>query len=1063
MHTHTSAEKEHCGSAASGGAAAVHSELNSDHSTAWENSGVGYSLYSCEGAQQREPYGLAAANTGDGGDVTVEVKEAHEPAEDGGSVGLIARGRRSLLRQRSFVPSTAGPQRVTAVDRDAVPLVVEARRSVDEQGYSLEQLWRVRYSLIAPIYIAFKTAALVTLPLCILCFSDATKSHFKAGSLMAVVGTSNTKLYLGQQISGSIIIMQGAVWMILWGTFVSAVGATRHESAWWGLAFAVVVLVSFFTNFRSRRVMMSYSIIVMQLMRSQGDQSVSTAANAGADLLLAVCFAMAQAFVPYPLLMSRYTDEKFKAAWKQVGTICTDVRAGVWSGRAFSGNVAAAEVACDDLTAVAKGIPGLLFFISYEPFERSLYNQLRNERLTLLQRMLVILNATCTGARLFTSMSSSETREAQLQWKEILRVPVDEYLHALRSTLAELGESLEPATTVRRCPFELLQSKKDALLRALQSCRAHVARGDPAAVDAPAFYAFLYFHLLLALQADELHTFAEQLAAFDPRRYTSTWRRFLEFFFLDFWDDFRNKLLGRVLLRTRDDRRTFKEGLKLACAYTVAAAFTTKLNSEDTTDTYFFGMSIILGMGLPTVSESIEVGVHRIAGMSFALVIGYIARWKTFNFVQEIAVVVCGSFMALCLRDSTRYMHVAWYASFIAPSAYGIARDRITMIARVVDCSFAVAAYFVVCTMMFPINPYRVLWNLRSLSQMRMADTVTTLSSVVLLPMSAEVQDIVIARLAIAAEHIRFINGVLGQSQEWVNICAKEPALIGNPFPTEQAQRVQLLLQHMCAGLEIWLFGLQLLHRPRTTPTHPLIGKLMDAVRPLLTDLEVASRVVFQDLIDAVNVPLEWNVEQSVRRFSDFVLIKGKLDAAFHELHRDMNIAQMEHTRRAIAHLGEHSAQEGMVNKSFIGQRTENYCIVHDYADNYSAGHTINPHLYHSVDSMQAEVRERERERDTAPQQQQQQQQRASPTQTSSQPPAGTPLTRTFNLSFRAPAGNLPIDVDVTAFTIIIASVAALTASLEHTVPFTTAINKFLRSRYDANAFTVREFFLCKK
>lgn len=64
-----------------------------------------------------------------------------------------------------------------------------------------------------------------------------------------------------------------------------------------------------------------------------------------------------------------------------------------------------------------------------------------------------------------------------------------------------------------------------------------------------------------------------------------------------------------------------------------------------------------------------------------------------------------------CFRSNKRYMQVAWYASFIIPAAYGISPDRISMISRVVDNSFAVLSYFVICVMMFPVNPFRVLWN----------------------------------------------------------------------------------------------------------------------------------------------------------------------------------------------------------------------------------------------------------------------------------------------------------------------------------------------------------------
>ncbi|TPP52428.1 Peptidase M16 inactive domain family protein [Leishmania donovani] len=172
-------------------------------------------------------------------------------------------------------------------DAGNTPLVVKTGRDVKEEGYSYKHLWRVRYSIPPSIWIDSKRASLVMLNPCILSFSDCIKSRLKAGSLLGVTGISSTKVFLGHQLCGSIIVGQGAVWMTTWG-----------------------MLVSFFTDFRSLPLMIAHITI---------DQSCRT-------------------------------GELFERAWQQVATIRTNHRAGVWSDRTSPLPAwQAAEVACDDL------------------------------------------------------------------------------------------------------------------------------------------------------------------------------------------------------------------------------------------------------------------------------------------------------------------------------------------------------------------------------------------------------------------------------------------------------------------------------------------------------------------------------------------------------------------------------------------------------------------------------------------------------------------------------------------------------------------------------------------
>lgn len=995
-----------------------------------------------------------------------------------------------------------------------VPQYVHCRHDVTKSGLSFYHILRSLPYIAEPLYFSLKVALLVTLPLCLFAFHPDLMNYFATGPMIAVVGISSTQLHLGEQLAQTVIVIHAAVWVTVWGTIMNAIGVPNNKMAWWGLAFTGVVVLSFMTNLRSRRALMSYTIIVMQMEKTQEGYKISKPGSIGWCFLVAAAVASLQAIVPYPMLVSRKVDRIFAQSWKDVGRITGQLCDGVWSGRSISSRIETSRTECDDLGAVLDHIPGLLFFASYEPFERSLFNQLRNVRLTLLRRILVILHAMCTSATTVNRATNVITLEQQKKWKAMICEPLDVFLKAFLQVLDQMGRTLDPKQTVSACSFDALQEKKDNLLTALQSCRSYVALRRAEETDAFAFYHFLYFHTLLAFLAEELHSFAEQMQGFDPTQYKSTWRRCGEFFFLDFWDDFRSHLLSRVLLRTEEARNSLKEGIRLGIAYCVAAAFTTQLNEDLAIDnSYFFGMSIILGIGLPTASESIDVGIQRIAGLSFAISIAYLAAWKTSSFAGSMAMLVAGSFVAGCFRDNRRYQHVAFNASFVAPAAMGVAENVSALAGRVVDNSFAVLFYFVICSSLFPLNPLRVLWNRQVVYQKRMADLITLLTSVAQLPVDAEHNGIANDRLELASDIMRATSDALSSVGPWIEICSKEPIIVGKCFPTARVEAFHTLAKHTAASLEVSLFGLQILFRERLDPPHTIIQRMLGEISPILKDLEISSRAVFQDLIDAVELPKEWTVERSWRHFEDFVLVKAKLDKAFKALHKDMNHTQSKELRRQLAiaaadfgdaWLSNYSlAGSFLGNRSFIGRASfavdpanirtaTNAGITYNIKNSFApceggAASWINTSLPAIINSSFASrasavlgtggdrtlpcaaSSSMAKQRTSVVQRPNPQGEVTSvgipdptrvPSLLSALPYTAVVPTRALQMSFRAPPGNLPIDVDVTAFTILVVSTSQLITALEHMVPHVHCINVFARSQLEWKSWSIRSFFM---
>lgn len=176
--------------------------------------------------------------------------------------------RHSRLHMSPRVPGQVLPERDrSGDDTGGTPLMVKAGRDVEEKGYSYKHVWGVRHSIPPSIWIDSKGASLVIPNPCMLAFSDRTKSRFKACSLLGVTGTSRTRVYLDHQLCDSVMVVQGAVWMITWGMFVP-----------------------FFTNLRALQLMVT-PITIGQLRCPHSSPSASMTANVGADLVLTSFFA----------------------------------------------------------------------------------------------------------------------------------------------------------------------------------------------------------------------------------------------------------------------------------------------------------------------------------------------------------------------------------------------------------------------------------------------------------------------------------------------------------------------------------------------------------------------------------------------------------------------------------------------------------------------------------------------------------------------------------------------------------------------------------------------------
>ncbi|EPY31866.1 hypothetical protein STCU_03158 [Strigomonas culicis] len=462
------------------------------------------------------------------------------------------------------------------------------------------------------------------------------------------------------------------------------------------------------------------------------------------------------------------------------------------------------------------------------------------------------------------------------------------FLDAFDAVLAGLGKHLTPAEVAAHVPFAALREAADQLHRALNKLHFELLIRSSEPVNPVLYTSTMFFHLTLINMAESLLRYGDRMRHFDRSRYKSGWRRFFEFFLLDYWHAFWEELPRRVTLATPRDVRIVKDAIKMALAYGVGTMYTQYMDPENV---YYFGMAILMGVGLPTAGDTMVASVYRVTGMVIACSIAYVAIWHTPNLAGELAVALGGVFIALLFREVMPYAHTAIYVGMLILTALNSATTKLVLLSRIVSNSFTVMTYYTICIFFFPINVLRVTYSFQVESITYVADSFSRLARLMRVPVDtadASERDMVRQELQQLVAARKKGWGTICTFGSWLPRAAAEPTLHGQPYPLQEMNNVYSSLRRLASAVDMVHAALAHLYQPHPDGMDPHLVALMATITPIMLRMDETVRVVMQDFVDAFVVPFTWTAERATRHFTDFLALNNDLHKAFYTSHRHM-------------------------------------------------------------------------------------------------------------------------------------------------------------------------------
>ncbi|KAL7701826.1 hypothetical protein NQL31_000116 [Lotmaria passim] len=474
-------------------------------------------------------------------------------------------------------------------------------------------------------------------------------------------------------------------------------------------------------------------------------------------------------------------------------------------------------------------------------------------------------------------------------WKRtnhLLKPAVDSLLYALNAVLEGLGKHLNPHEVAEKVPFADLREAATNLQSKLDEVHFEALIKSETPVD-PFLYSNVFvFHLSLFSLAEHLLEYGESMQNFDRSRYKSQLQRAWEFFFYDYWKGFWEELPKRITLATPRDVRIFKDAIKMACAYGLGAMYTEYMDPHNV---YYFGMAILMGVGLPTAGDTMEASVYRVTGMVCACSIAYVAIWHTPNLAAELAIALAGVFIALLFRDRPPYAHTAQYCSMLVLTALNSASSKLVLICRIVSNSFTVMSYYAIVVFIFPIDVLRVTYNTQVKAIQLVADRFSRLVDVISQPLSPD-DPAQYAAMKAEVSSIRASRvpmwGALNAVGTWLPKAAADPAPLGSPYPLQAMRDMYSSLRRLGSATDVICASLCALLREDVPRHRPDVEHILAAVAPVMHMVDRTGRILFQDFLDALSRPYEWSGTKTTYHLSVFLSLSRALHHACWTAHR---------------------------------------------------------------------------------------------------------------------------------------------------------------------------------
>nr|CCC91221.1 conserved hypothetical protein [Trypanosoma congolense IL3000] len=485
-------------------------------------------------------------------------------------------------------------------------------KNLDDDSGTFASFWRTvtssncRHSAFLGLRITLFTA----LPLMLI--AHYYRNDFPMYGVLALLGVAHSQDTVGEQLGFSIMAVQVGVWCMVWGSFLSLFDIPNNEALWWSLAFLGCFVVGLTGDLRCRRAAVLFTIIIMEVQRESTSWTPLSAVLVGRDIILSGAFATLQAFIP-PFGMNKRVDEGLGKVCTSMAEIVRNSAKVCWSKDPLEAMLAASKLSSDPLQDIFIALPGQMFHVMYEMCVTTLQLELRRERLRVLQGAMPMVHGLTAVARALNVDGAINVRRCGngVGGNEVtsidtalnrLNAAVDVYCDALENALRELSLVFNPRSVSERVSFDNLAAATSHLQSALDKLHYDTMVRNFVPRDTVWYMNIVFAHHMMILLGEELLKYAHDMKDFDHRRYKSAGRRILEFLFLDAFLGLGNTIKSRLTFATPHDVRVVKNAFKIACAYTLGCAYSLYLDKENV---YYFGMTILMGVGLPTAGESI--------------------------------------------------------------------------------------------------------------------------------------------------------------------------------------------------------------------------------------------------------------------------------------------------------------------------------------------------------------------------------------------------------------------------------------------------------------------------
>jgi hypothetical protein len=740
-----------------------------------------------------------------------------------------------------------------------------SRENLEDDTVSFKAVWESLKSeaLSRNILFGFRVTAFAVFPTFLLTEHPKTKDWFVAGSLLPIIAGLFARPTFGAVVFMLVLAAQSVAFFMTWGVIMNAVGAVNSLSGWWcGVIFSLFVS-AMFGEIPSKRLLMVYSIIIMQMEHSPGGEALTFPCKFGLDFAIASGFALVATILPYPTFTYRQANEGLQGLHKLYSAGLGNAMKSFWAPVTMDAKMALSQIPFAKINGLTASVRMAIYFTAYEPMEFNLNNTLRGQRLAMLQRIKMYLYAMSAASeqRLSTTrfVHRSQVRHEIKEFEKRMQTPAMELAAEVMKVLVQIGGYIEPKDIVANVNFDAVGEKAMMFSDFIERERLEMLflRKLPEEETNACLRCFA-FHFSLIDIALELQRFEQAMKKFDPSQYPSLLRRAVNFFFLDSWNSFWEELPHRVMLDRPYDVRLFKDAIRYTGAFAVACAFTLNYDKDNV---YYFGMAILVRLAQQTASETLAIGVNRICGLCIGASLAYITHKKTHNVAELTLLSMTWSFISMSFSQHPTYGFGAQYVLVTSIAGLRLAPTPALLLTRITDNVFAFISYYIICTFIFPVDPIRVLWNTRTKCFISMNDLAQTIVSLGCAPITMEGKEvdflIAKAHATVASQQL-----LLKSYAAWMAKSATEPTLRGGEYPASACSGMRINLNEIMSLEEALLEGVTRLHRPRDQPPSVVLRDMMELTRPFLLDAGRLIHQIFQSMIDATERHRAWSMEE---------------------------------------------------------------------------------------------------------------------------------------------------------------------------------------------------------